>query len=396
MRALFLLFCCLPSLVLAKSPQEIFETASKSVVLIEHEKWTGDQWERSPIGSGVVVAKDRVLTNCHVAKAAKDGPLWLHRKGANALVFAYPYARAKNKDLCLLRPRQPIGEPSRIGSASLLKVGTPVYAIGAPQGLELSLSNGVVSQLRGDEKAPIIQTTAPISPGSSGGGLFDSEGRLVGITAFYLEGGQNLNFALPVEWLGELVKEENQVFNRIGIACIELLDQSVEGSANLSDSEIDQCIQLVSQQKNAAFIDNDAPKPAISQPTTEAKTPPLPELFRVGSTGGGSFVVYLKPPTVRQLPNGKIQAWTVGNYESPQYDSRGKYYYQSTMALNEYDCAVWRSRLLSLAHYSELNGRGQLLWSASMEPHETKYQYALPGSVKDGELKSVCSIWSRE
>jgi len=43
MRALFLLFCCLPSLVLAKSPQEIFETASKSVVLIEHEKWTGDQ-----------------------------------------------------------------------------------------------------------------------------------------------------------------------------------------------------------------------------------------------------------------------------------------------------------------------------------------------------------------
>jgi tetratricopeptide (TPR) repeat protein len=68
--------------------------------------------------------------------------------------------------------------------------------------LELSLSDGIVSQLRGGPP-PFIQTTAAISPGSSGGGLFDGEGRLVGLTTLYIEGGQNLNFAMPVEWIAE-------------------------------------------------------------------------------------------------------------------------------------------------------------------------------------------------
>jgi tetratricopeptide (TPR) repeat protein len=75
--------------------------------------------------------------------------------------------------------------------------------VGAPKGLELSLSDGVVVQLLGGPP-PFIQTTAAISPGSSGGGLFDREGRLVGLTTFYLEGGQSLNFAMPAEWIGEV------------------------------------------------------------------------------------------------------------------------------------------------------------------------------------------------
>jgi tetratricopeptide (TPR) repeat protein len=71
--------------------------------------------------------------------------------------------------------------------------------------LELSLSEGIISQLRGGAP-PIIQTTVAISPGSSGGGLFNAEGELVGIITFYLKEGQNLNFALPVEWIGELAR----------------------------------------------------------------------------------------------------------------------------------------------------------------------------------------------
>lgn len=86
-----------------------------------------------------------------------------------------------------------------------LKVGEPVYTVGAPQGLELSLSEGIVSQLRGGPP-PIIQTTAAVSPGSSGGGLFNAEGELVGITTLQVEGGQNLNFAVPVEWIGQVAR----------------------------------------------------------------------------------------------------------------------------------------------------------------------------------------------
>ena len=92
-----------------------------------------------------------------------------------------------------------------------MSVGEDVYAIGAPRGMELSLSRGIVSQLRGDygkRAAPLIQTDVAISPGSSGGGLFNGQGELIGITTFKISGGgsEGLSFALPVEWVKEIVK----------------------------------------------------------------------------------------------------------------------------------------------------------------------------------------------
>ena len=69
-----------------------------------------------------------------------------------------------------------MGIPANIRRADTLKVGENVYAIGAPKGLEYSMSAGIVSQLRGDGgEAPIIQTDAAISPGSSGGGLLTAK-----------------------------------------------------------------------------------------------------------------------------------------------------------------------------------------------------------------------------
>jgi hypothetical protein len=114
-----------------------------------------------------------------------------------------------DKDLCLLTAPGLTAKPARLGSAARLKVGEPVYAVGAPQGLELSLSEGIVSQLRGGPP-PLIQTTVAISQGSSGGGLFNAEAELVGITTFYLKDAQSLNFALPVEWIGEVAGEKIQ------------------------------------------------------------------------------------------------------------------------------------------------------------------------------------------
>jgi len=91
-------------------------------------------------------------------------------------------------------------------ASSSLAVGERVYAIGAPEGLELTLSEGVISGLRDFDGAHVIQTSAPVSPGSSGGGLFDAHGHLIGITTFSMKEGQNLNFALPTEWVDALVK----------------------------------------------------------------------------------------------------------------------------------------------------------------------------------------------
>jgi S1-C subfamily serine protease len=79
--------------------------------------------------------------------------------------------------------------------------------MGAPQGLELTLSQGIVSGLRdSDDKGyRVIQTDAAISPGSSGGALFDDNGDLVGITTYKVRGGENLNFAVPVNYVRKML-----------------------------------------------------------------------------------------------------------------------------------------------------------------------------------------------
>ena len=77
-------------------------------------------------------------------------------------------------------------------------IGAKVYAIGSPKGLEASLSEGIISGRREvAEEMWHLQTTTPISPGSSGGPLLDSTGQVVGVTTAGLRGGQNLNFAIP-------------------------------------------------------------------------------------------------------------------------------------------------------------------------------------------------------
>lgn len=84
-----------------------------------------------------------------------------------------------------------------------LEVGELLYTLGAPVGLELTLASGILSGLRQEDGRPFVQTTAPISPGSSGGGLFDARGNLVGATTLVLAGrerlNQALNFAIPAD-----------------------------------------------------------------------------------------------------------------------------------------------------------------------------------------------------
>jgi len=83
--------------------------------------------------------------------------------------------------------------------------GENIVVIGSPFGLEHTISTGIVSSLRDIENyGKIIQITAPISPGSSGGPIINSRGKVVGIATFQLIGGQNLNFAIPGEKINAL------------------------------------------------------------------------------------------------------------------------------------------------------------------------------------------------
>jgi tetratricopeptide (TPR) repeat protein len=177
----------------AQSATAVFDRVKDSVFVVKALDAKGAE---IALGSAVLLPDGKFATNQHVVK---EGASFKVGRG-KLFVDATVYAADGDKDIALLEAPDISGKAIQMGSAASLKVGQPVYAVGAPQGLELSISEGIVSQLRGGPP-PFIQTTAAISPGSSGGGLFDSEGRLVGLTALYIEGGQNLNFALPVEWI---------------------------------------------------------------------------------------------------------------------------------------------------------------------------------------------------
>lgn len=196
--ALFILMPLLAAPAAAETASQVFRQVSPSVVVV----LTYDAGKLAELGSGVKLAGSNVATNCHVLK---DGSTYRVRYQDKL----YPASLDKadwNHDVCSLSVPGLPAPPAVLGSTITLQVGAPVYAIGTPEGLQLTLSEGIVSSLRSVGDGSYIQTTAAISPGSSGGGLFDGQGRLLGLTSFFIKGGQQLNFALPVEWIESLPK----------------------------------------------------------------------------------------------------------------------------------------------------------------------------------------------
>lgn len=99
-----------------------------------------------------------------------------------------------------------MASPIDIRKMGDVKIGEIVFAIGNPLGFGLSVSSGLISNISPYRNEQIIVASVPLSPGSSGGGLFDTRGRLLGITTAILIAGQNLNIVLPAEWITELSK----------------------------------------------------------------------------------------------------------------------------------------------------------------------------------------------
>lgn len=178
-------------------PAGVFETVSPSVVVIWASDSTGEPLGQ---GSGVVLEDSQVVTNCHVVDEASGIQVSWNQDSAEAVLLA----RDGERDLCLLQMRRSLGVAAIRGSSSELKIGHRVYTVGAPVGMELTIGEGILSGFRVFDSVRYLQTTAPISPGSSGGGLWDEQGRLLGITSFYEEYAQNVNFAAPVEWIDQI------------------------------------------------------------------------------------------------------------------------------------------------------------------------------------------------
>ena len=184
------------------STREVASLASASVVTLEMEL-TRDEVSQ---GSAFYVTPGIIATNYHVIEGSSTG-VARHQESNQVVRIEDVLAYDEEWDVALLA----VSSSSRMAQALTLghlvdaAVGDPVYVMGSPQGLEATFSQGVISSLRGEQPYQLIQLTAPISPGSSGGPVLNEYGQVIGVATGSMVEGQNLNFAVPVAVLHDLL-----------------------------------------------------------------------------------------------------------------------------------------------------------------------------------------------
>ena len=156
-------------------------------------------------GSGFFVSKDLVATNLHVIEGASEVVV---ETSDGRSMRAESAKTDVAHDLAVLRvPKARQKARLKLGDGDAIAVGAAVLAAGSPLGMSGTVSTGIISARREWDGATVLQTTASISRGSSGGPLVDSRGRVVGINSFYVSGGQNINFAQLSENLAALLEK---------------------------------------------------------------------------------------------------------------------------------------------------------------------------------------------
>jgi len=190
-----------PSAPRLLSPQEIYQSESAGMILIETYD---DEGRKRGLGSGFVVSSDgTAITNYHVIRGASRATVRFGDGTVGSLNGVASYD--KNRDLAVIQVTPAPTTVLEIGDSDGLQVGDKVLAIGSPLGLQNTVSVGIVSALRNG----LIQMSDPISPGSSGGAVFDVHGKVVAVAAAQMIAGQNLNFAIPINWAKPYLNGQN-------------------------------------------------------------------------------------------------------------------------------------------------------------------------------------------
>ncbi len=193
------LFC--PLIVSGQTARRVAETTFPSVVLLVMEDSNG---QTVSLGSGFFVSSNVVATNLHVIESATRGYAKLVGQRTKFDIVGI-VGIDSSRDLALLMLEGAKAPFLSVSANGTVAVGDDVYVVGNPQGLEGTLSQGIISSLRRIGNDTLMQITAPISPGSSGGPVLNSEGKVIGVAVATLKGGQNLNFAIPSSYLSPLI-----------------------------------------------------------------------------------------------------------------------------------------------------------------------------------------------
>ena len=185
----------------AQTAQEIAKKAFGSTVLLVMEDADGQPLS---LGSGFFVREGEIASNLHVVEGAARGYAKLTGQKAKYDIEGIT-AVDSERDLVVLKISAARPRTLSLGNSDGVQVGESVYAVGNPQGLEGTFSQGIVSSIREVGTDKLLQITAPISPGSSGGPVLNGKGEVIGVSVATFRGGQNLNSAIPSNYLKALL-----------------------------------------------------------------------------------------------------------------------------------------------------------------------------------------------
>lgn len=200
MRGLILIttLFCLTQQALALDQAKILKSL-QSVVMIRGYNENGGL----AYGSGVVVAKNKVITNCHIFRTTKQP--WIARGEDNYEITSVQADRWH--DLCLVQGNNLPFDPAPIGDIKNVKRGQEVLSIGHSNGVPNPLTSaGQIKSIYEFDGGTAIKSNAKFTMGASGSGIFDHEGSLLGVNTFKTPGRPAYFYSLPIAWLSALEK----------------------------------------------------------------------------------------------------------------------------------------------------------------------------------------------
>ena len=190
-------------IAVAQSPQAVAERAMRSTATV----WVFDDYgEFFGLGSGFVVEPGLVVTSAHVIAGGRDVWVTTANSDFEIRVFAVSHYDSELDVAVLIAPW--VLAPVLPLAVEVPSVGDTVFVIGSPSGLEATFSMGVVSGYRVLDGQELLQITAPIAPGSSGGPVLNNVGEVVGIAISGFDGVGNLNFAVPVRQIRAMLERD--------------------------------------------------------------------------------------------------------------------------------------------------------------------------------------------
>lgn len=186
----------------AQDVVSVTRRASPAVITLNTYNATGRQ---TGLGSGFFLSDGRIVTNRHVVEgSARIEAMTPDNRRLGSAQYAEAVGGA-SADLAIL-PRITNPPGTLTLARSLPEVGEAIVVIGAPEGFSNTVSTGIVSGIRNDRGRQLLQISAPISHGSSGGPVLNMRGEVVGVSVAMMSEGQNLNFAVPVTEVARLTQ----------------------------------------------------------------------------------------------------------------------------------------------------------------------------------------------